>query len=58
MREQAREVHVELVGRKIVLEPIDSLTPAEALYSKYADTDLLSDLETEHQEASKSARTC
>lgn len=43
------EVHVEVVGRKIVLEPIDSHTPVEALYGRYAAADLLSDLEAEHQ---------
>lgn len=44
------EMHVEVAGRKIVLEPIESFTPVEALYGKYAETDLLSDLETEHRE--------
>jgi len=44
------ELHIELVGRKIILEPVESLSPIDALYGKYPDADFLTDLEIEHGE--------
>ncbi len=41
------EVTVE--GQRIVLEPVKVTPPLEALYGKYSGTDLLADLEYEHQ---------
>lgn len=43
------ELHIELVGRKIVLEPVESLSPIDALYGRYPDADFLADLEMEHR---------
>jgi hypothetical protein len=37
-------------GRKIVLEPAESLSPIDALYGKYDDVDFLADLEREHRQ--------
>jgi len=44
------EVHIKVVGRKIILEPIEARPPIEALYGKYPKGDFLSKLEAEHQE--------
>ena len=45
---QGTEFHVRLEGRKIVLEPVGPST-AETLYGKYAGSDLLTELETDHR---------
>jgi AbrB family looped-hinge helix DNA binding protein len=44
------ELHIELVGRKIVLEPVEPLSPIDALYGRYPDADFLTDLEIEHRQ--------
>lgn len=44
------ELHIELVGRKIVLEPVEPLSPIDALYGRYPDADFLTDLEMEHRQ--------
>ena len=49
LRKEAR-FNIWLDGRKIVLEPAESLSPVDALYGKYADVDFLADLESEHQQ--------
>ena len=51
------EVHIEVVGDKILLEPINPQSPVEALYGRYAGTDLLSDLEAEHHEELRADET-
>jgi AbrB family looped-hinge helix DNA binding protein len=43
------EVSVELVGHKIILEPVEPTSPIDALYGRFSGTDFLSDLEVEHQ---------
>ena len=43
------ELQVEVVEQKVVLEPVTSGSPIDALYGKYAEYDLLSALEQEHQ---------
>jgi AbrB family looped-hinge helix DNA binding protein len=42
-------LQVQVEGGRIVLEPVESRAALEALYGKYAGTDLLTDLEQEHQ---------
>ena len=42
--------HLEIVDRKIVLDPITEKSPIEALYGMFADEDFLGDLEREHRE--------
>jgi AbrB family looped-hinge helix DNA binding protein len=44
------QFNIRLDGRKIVLEPAESLSPVDALYGKYADVDFLAELEREHQQ--------
>lgn len=51
------EVHIEVVGDKILLEPITPQFPVEALYGRYPGTDLLSDLEAEHYEELRADET-
>jgi len=51
------EVHIEVVGDKILLEPIKVRSPLEALYGRFAGTDLLSDLEAEHKEELRADET-
>jgi AbrB family looped-hinge helix DNA binding protein len=46
------QLQLQLVERKIILEPIEFLGPVDALYGKYTDADFLVDLEMEHQRAS------
>jgi AbrB family looped-hinge helix DNA binding protein len=36
-------------GNAIVLEPVDHIAPIDALYGKYEQVDLLSNLEMQHQ---------
>ena len=47
--ESGAQFHVTLQAGKIILEPVGPST-AETLYGKYADADLLADLEEEHRE--------
>jgi len=44
------ELNLEVVGEKIVLEPVDTASPVDALYGRFAGHDLLGDLEREHME--------
>lgn len=44
------ELHVEVVDHKIIIEPVAPHSPINALYGKYTDADLLTDLETEHRQ--------
>jgi len=49
---------VQLEEGKIILEPV-AVSAVEALYGKYADADLLADLENEHQrEVTNEAALC
>ena len=41
------ELHI--VGRTIVLEPVEGTPPLDALYGRHDDVDLLGDLEAEHK---------
>jgi AbrB family looped-hinge helix DNA binding protein len=41
--------HVDVAEGKIILDP-DTASPIDALYGKYAEADLLSDLEEEHRQ--------
>ncbi len=43
------EFRLEVIERKIVLEPVEAACPIEALYGRFAGRDLLADLEQEHQ---------
>ncbi len=44
------ELSLEVVDKKIVLEPVDATSPVDALYGRFAGHDLLGDLEQEHRE--------
>ena len=44
------EFRIEIVGRKVVLEPVVSGAIVDGLYGKYTDCDLLGALEREHQQ--------
>jgi AbrB family looped-hinge helix DNA binding protein len=44
------EMHIEVEDRKIIIEPVALRSPIDALYGKYADADLLTDLEAEHRQ--------
>jgi AbrB family looped-hinge helix DNA binding protein len=50
------EFHVRLDGDRIILEPLGP-SAVEALYGKYADADLLSELEREHRQEMKDEAT-
>lgn len=41
---------LEVVERKIILDPIADISPVNALYGRFAGSDLLTDLEQEHQQ--------
>lgn len=43
------EMHVEIDGDRIILQPIDAENPLDSLYGRLAETDLLSKLEAEHE---------
>ncbi len=47
--EAGTQFYLQVGDGKIVLEPIAS-SPVEALYGKYTDLDLISDLEAEHRQ--------
>lgn len=42
--------HLEIVDRKIVLDPITEQSPIEALYGMFEGEDLLGELEREHRQ--------
>jgi AbrB family looped-hinge helix DNA binding protein len=44
------QLQVQLVDRKIVLEPTEFRSPVEALYGRYSGADFLADLEIEHRQ--------
>ena len=44
------QVDVQLVGRQISIEPVSLVSPVDALYGRYADSEFLADLEAEHLE--------
>jgi AbrB family looped-hinge helix DNA binding protein len=46
--EPGTRFHVEIVEERIVLEPIRTESPIEALYGLYRGHDLLGELEAEH----------
>ena len=46
---QGSQLHIELGDGKIILEPVGA-SAIEALYGKYAGSDLLADLEAEHEQ--------
>lgn len=50
------QFHVRLEAGKIVLEPVGP-SAAEALYGKYAECDLLTDLEEEHHQERRREET-
>jgi AbrB family looped-hinge helix DNA binding protein len=43
------EVRVEVEGERIILSPINAEDPLDWLYGRFAETDLLSELEAEHE---------
>lgn len=43
------EMHVEVDGDRIILQPIDAENPVDSLYGRFAPTNLLSELEAEHE---------
>jgi AbrB family looped-hinge helix DNA binding protein len=47
------ELSLEVVDQKIVLAPVDIVSPIDALYGRFAGHDLLGDLEQEHKEEIK-----
>jgi AbrB family looped-hinge helix DNA binding protein len=44
------QLDVHVVGRTIVLEPVQQTSPLDALYGRFASADLLGDLEAEHRD--------
>jgi AbrB family looped-hinge helix DNA binding protein len=44
------ELSLEVVDKKIVLAPVDTASPIDALYGRFTGHDLLGDLEREHKE--------
>jgi bifunctional DNA-binding transcriptional regulator/antitoxin component of YhaV-PrlF toxin-antitoxin module len=54
--ERGTEFHVRLEGDRIILEPVGP-SSAETLYGKYADVDLLAELEREHRQEMKDEAT-
>ena len=47
--EPGTKFEVEVAGHEIILRPL-APSPIDALYGKYAGTDLLADLEAEHKQ--------
>ncbi len=43
------EFRLDVVERKIILDPIAAASPVDALYGRFAGRDLLGDLEQEHR---------
>jgi AbrB family looped-hinge helix DNA binding protein len=48
--EPGTQLDVRLVGGKIIIEPVGVVSAVDALYGKYAESDFLTDLETEHRD--------
>ena len=48
--EPGARLQLEVVGRKIVLEPMTDPSPIDALYGMFEGVDFLGDLEREHRE--------
>jgi len=46
---QGDRFQIRVLDGKIILEPVPDQSPIEILYGKYAGSDLLGDLEDEHQ---------
>jgi AbrB family looped-hinge helix DNA binding protein len=44
------ELSLEVVNETIVLAPVNTASPIDALYGRFAGHDLLGDLEREHRE--------
>lgn len=44
------QLQIQLVEQKIILEPLDVQSPIDALYGKFAGSDLLAELEAEHRQ--------
>lgn len=44
------QVDIQLDGRRIVIEPVGSVSPVDALYGKYRGYDFLTELEEEHRQ--------
>jgi AbrB family looped-hinge helix DNA binding protein len=44
------ELNLEVVDKKIILAPVETASPIDALYGRFAGHDLLEDLEREHKE--------
>jgi AbrB family looped-hinge helix DNA binding protein len=51
------EFRLEVVERKILLDPVEAASPIEALYGRFAGRDLLGDLEQEHRREIENERT-
>ena len=47
--EPGSQFQVDVVDRKIILEPVSNTSPVDQLYGKYSGTDLLEALEEEHR---------
>ena len=43
------EFRLDVVEQKIILDPVTTVSPIEALYGRFAGRDLLGDLEQEHK---------
>jgi AbrB family looped-hinge helix DNA binding protein len=43
------EFHLEVVERRIILDPVEAASPIETLFGRFAGQDLLGDLEQEHR---------
>jgi AbrB family looped-hinge helix DNA binding protein len=48
--EEGDELRLQLVERRIVLEPVHPRSTVDALYGRYAGADLLQELEKEHRQ--------
>lgn len=51
--EPGARLNLEVIDRKIVLEPVTGPSPIDALYGMFEDDDFLADLEREHREEIK-----
>jgi AbrB family looped-hinge helix DNA binding protein len=50
------EFRLEVVERKIILDPVETASPIEALYGRFVGRDLLGDIEQEHRQEVESER--
>ena len=55
--EPGTQLDVQLVGGKIVIEPVGLGSAVDALYGKYAESDFLAELEAEHHDELTHERT-